>query len=206
METNEDLRVIRTRKLIKSAFLELMQTVGFERITVQSLSQKAMINRSTFYLHYSDKYDLLDSLEDEMLQGLKGIIMELPVDIIATQGLDAEQSMAVFLRVLEYIQQEREFFLLITGESGSPTFMQKMGETIKSVMREKRMTERLSVPERYMTALITGVQTSVINEWLCSGMKESPEEVALIVTGLMREVPRNLFAAANSQPRTGSLQ
>jgi len=193
MKKDEDLRVIRTRKMIRAAFLELMQTIGFDRITVNSLSKKAMINRSTFYLHYSDKYDLLDCLENDILHDIRDIIMDLPADIVATKGLDAKQPMAVFLKILEYIQQERDFFLLITSDNGSPAFMQKMSETIKSVMREKRMTEKLTVPERYMTALITGVQTSIISEWLRTGMEESPQQIAHIITRLMKDVPKNMF-------------
>jgi len=53
-----DPRVIRTRALIVQAFMDLMQTRDFSQLTVQDLSDHAMINRATFYAHFNDKYDL----------------------------------------------------------------------------------------------------------------------------------------------------
>ena len=49
---NEDLRVQRTRKLLKDAFRELFVRQDFEKITIRGLCEKAMVNRRTFYLHY----------------------------------------------------------------------------------------------------------------------------------------------------------
>lgn len=63
----DDLRVRRTRKLIREAFISLLRTKRFEKISIQEISDKAMINRATFYAHYADKQDLYDSLIDNFL-------------------------------------------------------------------------------------------------------------------------------------------
>lgn len=55
-----DKRVIRTRKLLSDAFLELMGTKEFQQITVQDITDRADINRATFYAHFIDKYALFD--------------------------------------------------------------------------------------------------------------------------------------------------
>jgi AcrR family transcriptional regulator len=55
-----DLRVRRTRKLLKSALIELTIEKGFAAVTVQDIADRAMVNRATFYRHCLDKYDLLD--------------------------------------------------------------------------------------------------------------------------------------------------
>ena len=57
----EDLRVIRTKKLIFTAFINLIQEKDYNSITVQDISDRAMINRSTFYSHFKDKQDVLRS-------------------------------------------------------------------------------------------------------------------------------------------------
>ncbi len=49
-----DLRVLRTRKTIKEAFVELMEEKGFDAITVKDITTRAGINRGTFYAHYQD--------------------------------------------------------------------------------------------------------------------------------------------------------
>ena len=60
-----DLRVKRTHHLLRQALMELMPEKGFQAITVQDIADRAMINRATFYEHFSDKYALLEySLRD----------------------------------------------------------------------------------------------------------------------------------------------
>jgi len=56
-----DPRVKRTRKLLEQAFMELMFEKGFQSITIQDVTERATVNRATFYAHFEDKYDLLDS-------------------------------------------------------------------------------------------------------------------------------------------------
>ncbi|MGL3600309.1 TetR/AcrR family transcriptional regulator, partial [Veillonella sp. ZSJB6] len=57
---HEDLRITRTKQLIKSAFLELIDEHGFEAVTVKAITERAGINRGTFYSHYVDKFDLME--------------------------------------------------------------------------------------------------------------------------------------------------
>lgn len=59
-EERLDPRVKRTRNLILNAFDELLPEKGFQSLTVQDITDKAEINRATFYAHFADKYDLLD--------------------------------------------------------------------------------------------------------------------------------------------------
>lgn len=60
MGTKTDRRILRTKKAINRAFLELFTEKEFDRITINDISVWADVNRGTFYLHYMDKYDLLD--------------------------------------------------------------------------------------------------------------------------------------------------
>lgn len=71
MDKKSDLRTIRTKESIKKALYKLAEDKSFDEISVTDITKKAMINRSTFYLHYRDKEDLLQSLCDETLHELK---------------------------------------------------------------------------------------------------------------------------------------
>ena len=62
-----DLRVVKTRKAIEQAFIRLLSQNTFDRITVQNILDEALVNRKTFYSHYSDKYELADLLIEEQL-------------------------------------------------------------------------------------------------------------------------------------------
>lgn len=67
-EKKTDLRVIKTKNLIKHTFFEMVQTIGYQRISVKELCEKALINRNTFYLHYKDKDDLIRELINEVFE------------------------------------------------------------------------------------------------------------------------------------------
>ncbi|OCA96686.1 TetR/AcrR family transcriptional regulator [Clostridium beijerinckii] len=63
-----DKRITKSRKLIQDAFLSLANKSPFENITVKDISERANVNRTTFYAHFKDKYDLLDSfISDELM-------------------------------------------------------------------------------------------------------------------------------------------
>ena len=63
-----DLRVEKTRRSIINGFLELRARKPLEKIRVRELCEKAQINKSTFYDHYRDVYDLAEQLEDEAIR------------------------------------------------------------------------------------------------------------------------------------------
>lgn len=87
-----DLRVEKTEKAIRNAFLELRAKRPLEKITVKELCQLSCIHKSTFYAHYKDVYDLSDSLEAETVAS---ILNSLP-----REGEYSVQSVEQFTRDL----------------------------------------------------------------------------------------------------------
>lgn len=81
-----DLRIEKTERGIKNAFIELRSKKPLEKITVKELCEMACINKSTFYSHYKDIYDLSDSMEDEVVRSITNsishpeYIMERPAE------------------------------------------------------------------------------------------------------------------------------
>lgn len=70
-----DLRVQRTQRNIINAFIELRTNKPIEKITIKELSERAFINKATFYTHYKDIYDLSEQLENEAIET---ILNDLP--------------------------------------------------------------------------------------------------------------------------------
>lgn len=67
-----DLRVKKTQKAIKEAFYQLKKKKKLNKISVKELSELAMINKATFYLHYNDVYDLSEKLKAELVDAIVG--------------------------------------------------------------------------------------------------------------------------------------
>ncbi len=70
MEKKEDLRVVKTRNLLYSTLIKLLEEKSFEEIKVSDICEQALINRSTFYSHYADKYELFSSYVDDLKKSL----------------------------------------------------------------------------------------------------------------------------------------
>lgn len=89
LDSNVDPRVVRTRKLISQALTELLEEKSLPEITVQEIASRATINRSTFYSHYQDKFDLFSTLMRERFrnQVLKHVPRESGVTPDKIRGL-----------------------------------------------------------------------------------------------------------------------
>ena len=63
--STQDLRVVRTRRMLRDAMIALTIQKGFDTVTINDIVGLAMVNRATFYRHYQDKYDLVESYLDD---------------------------------------------------------------------------------------------------------------------------------------------
>jgi AcrR family transcriptional regulator len=188
MENKKDLRVVRTRKMLKDAFISLLAEIGFQKITVDNLTQRAFVSRNTFYLHYTDKYEMLDRLVDEVLHNLSEFALEAPI------GESAPMMSRFVLRIIAYISENQEIFLLLSGKNGDMKFYKKLQDTIRPVITQRGFIARLRIPEDYSVALISGISTSIIGEWLASGLKETPEELSQIMGTIISVVSMGLLS------------
>ena len=92
MNNKIDLRIIKTKKILFEALVTLMEQKDFEKIKISDICDQALINRSTFYAHYEDKYDLLlamindlkNNLERELKENKEEDISKNPHKIVGT--------------------------------------------------------------------------------------------------------------------------
>src|SRR5947209_9279546 len=104
----EDLRVRRTRKLLTQALIEGTVEKGFAALTVRDITERAMVNCSTFYHHYLDKYDLLEQHLNAIYEVLEegGIIGEGWNTGIIDEGI---------IELCKQIQQFPDFYRVVLG-------------------------------------------------------------------------------------------
>ena len=65
-----------TKNDLKEALTRLLREKDFEAISVSDITKEAGVNRGTFYLHYVDKFDMMDKLIDEILQNILSLLKE----------------------------------------------------------------------------------------------------------------------------------
>lgn len=96
MKKQIDPRIIRTRKLIMDAFIELSMKKDFKDITIKDITTNATINRATFYSHFIDKFDLLDKVLSESI--MKEVIQE----VSKHELINEETIQAIFLSIIKF--------------------------------------------------------------------------------------------------------
>ncbi|MCY8235466.1 TetR/AcrR family transcriptional regulator [Priestia endophytica] len=194
-ELNTDLRVMRTKTSIRNALTELIEEKGFEAISVKDITVKANINRGTFYLHYQDKYDLMDKCQQEIMYEMSNMAKT----ILSKGVVDNEMAFSFAISMFEYLSQNADFMKAVLGPKGDLSFQIKIKEFMKKTLfkNDKQNSlikqESLLVPEDYFTSYISSAHLGVIQQWLQHGGKESPQEMARILSTMTYNGP--LFAA-----------
>ncbi|WP_414051958.1 TetR/AcrR family transcriptional regulator [Macrococcus animalis] len=173
----EDRRIRKTKKSIRNAVLELMLEKPFENITVNDIAAQADINRGTFYLHYIDKYELLEVIENEMIERIITLQQTMDINkIIQENNLFQE----MYIKKIMYIlKEDKLFFKVMLHPSLNTTFEYKFRKIIQENFERLIDLEYIQgVPFKYYFSFISSAQIGVIKQWVRTDMQESPEEIA----------------------------
>jgi AcrR family transcriptional regulator len=185
-ESTMDRRTLRTKKMIRKAFSELLQEKSFNEISITNITTKADINRGTFYLHYTDKYDLLEQLENEVISELSDYIKDtINNDIQNITSYD--KPVHFMVKIFEYIKENAMFMKVILGPKGNPVFQNKFKNFILTYLFEnveflKLIRGTMMIPEEYFISYVISAHLGVVQQWLENDAEKSPQEMSLILS------------------------
>ena len=187
-----DRRIVRTRLAIREALVELINDKGFDALTVSDLVRQANINRGTFYLHYKDKFDLLEQTETEILQEIQHIFLRTnSLQAGDFNNNDALQRLVIMM--LEYVKEHADLMDAFLGLQGNYSFITRIRRMMEENLELGALTglkrENLSVPQEYLIAYVLHAHLGVLQAWLAAGCKEPPQEIASILFRLSFDGP-----------------
>ncbi|MEZ4357733.1 MAG: TetR/AcrR family transcriptional regulator C-terminal domain-containing protein [Eubacteriales bacterium] len=176
-----DRRVKLTKQLIKESLVELMQEQPISRISVKMLCEAADINRSTFYAHYTDTYDLLRQIQCDVISEISEYISQ---SAFSEQSQLTVQAMS---HILEYAKENSKLLKVLLSENGDFNFQKDImllaqQKTINELKTMENLDKRIS--EYLQLFTITGA-LSVMEKWLKDGMQESTQEMAQMCSTLL---------------------
>lgn len=184
----ESAKVVHTKQLIKDKFIDLYINRSIDSIRIKEITDKAGINRGTFYIHYEDIYDLLGEVEDEMISALDKNISKIKELIAINSSLDTLKP--VIIQNLEYIKERSKYFKAFLGANGSPSFLKKLKNIAKTKFLDNLKTNNKSEEHGdYLIEYIVSANVGIIVYWLESGMKISADELTNLMSNTMFRGP-----------------
>lgn len=195
MSKRTDLRIQKTQLLIRNAFLDLIDEKGFTSMTVQNIADKAMIGRGTFYLHYKDKYDLMDQLIEFNLNRLSEIIQ--PSFHFSENKLNVSELRKMLILVFEYIQGEHFFFKIMLSNRDTPNFNKELTsfffEKFIAEYDKLNVVQKKEIPKGVLISYLSSSILGVIVWWLQSDMIYTPSYMAECIIDLLIEGPKSML-------------
>ena len=167
-----------TERAIMDAFFELLVEKPLDKVTVADIAQRCGINRNTFYYHYHDVYDLLESLIDSELRK----VME------ASGGAD-DLTWVSFIEAGTHFLSEHRAFVFHIYESSHHEILERYVDEVAALTVSRyidRQAEGLAVDPSDRADIVTFgtiVLEGLLNRWISDGMKD---DAAQYVTTLSR--------------------
>ncbi|WP_040949786.1 TetR/AcrR family transcriptional regulator [Gorillibacterium massiliense] len=176
-----DRRIKKTQDALKNAVLELMAEKSFDDITIQDLSDRANVSRGTIYLHYMDKYDLLDKL-------IETHINELDDRCKAAADLDFVSGSLIWT---EYFEDNYPFFSMMLASKGAPYFRSRFLDFLNAEFKDEVDVTRgknKGLNKEMLVRFVASAYVGVVEWWF---MNERPISYQALAEQLGALLERN---------------
>ena len=132
MADKVDRRVRKTKAQLRAGLARLMQKKSIKEITVKELVDEVDINRSTFYLHYSDIYQMLESVENELMDEITHVIEEYSLD-----SVENGNSYPLIERIFTILDNNKDICTALMGSNGDMVFLSRIEKMVaETVLRQ----------------------------------------------------------------------
>ena len=173
----EDLRVTKTKKLLYETLISLMEEKSFEEIKVSDICKKALINRSTFYSHYSDKYELF---------------MELSLNTNINNVNTREYFIELISILLNHIDDKKNIYYSILINNRNSIITDIILDVVSKDINSRITNDKIStnnIPTEIVSKFYLGAVMSIGIEYLESKNKYSKEDMIKYIDKL---IPSNI--------------
>ena len=179
-----DLRTTRTYLLLKNALLELLSKQSFDTIKVNNICNLAMVHRTTFYSHFSDKYELLDycvnDLESELTKNFE------PKNYSNTKEFYSD----LINHLIKYLGENKLFYRNMLNNNYTAGIIAVFHNSVIKyitdlIEKDSQAGKHFEVPPKIMAEFYSGAVTAIIIWWLKTNSKISEEDLCNYIITLI---------------------
>ena len=132
LKEKTDLRVVKTKKILFNSLLNLMKIKNFEKIKISDICEESLVNRSTFYAHYDDKYELLIDLFEERKLSLLKVFEDNE-----NKAFSKEYLMELLSILIDHIEENKEIYSAILANNRNGILIDFLIDAIEKDVSEK---------------------------------------------------------------------
>lgn len=184
----QDRRTIQTKAQITDALIQLIHEKGFNNLNVTDLTRAAGIGRGTFYIHYLDKFDLLNKIEAQLMDEIQQVLNNvIPEELSVHSNADSEVPSELLIKTLDYFYQNSKLLSALLSPDGDPYLIDKIKDMFRNLIKESFHASsddiefNPNIPRDYIMEIILDRLMSIVVYWMSKEDLESPEEIAKII-------------------------
>lgn len=178
--TNEklDRRKKYTRMVLKESLMTLLQEKQIFSITVKEICELSDINRSTFYAHYDNPFDLLEQIEQELIDDLNSFLSSYNFS-------KEDEALNMTEKLIEYFATKQKECQILLSKNSHSSFEQNIRDIAKQYIMQNRKQIGIDYEtSQYVSAFIIKGSIEVMKVWLHNNMDTSPKEIAKLIIHL----------------------
>lgn len=182
MKEKKDLRIIKTQMNLYSALTNLLKTKSFENIKVSDICSEALVNRSTFYDHYNDKYELLVDYINSEKKALEDALS------INKKNFSTKKYYIELIKiVLDHVEELKDLYHAIIINNQNSIIMNILIDVITKDVEDKVNDNKNTseVPSKIITKFYVGAVVNVCIEWLMNNNSYKKEDIIKYLTILL---------------------
>ncbi len=175
-----DRRKKYTRMVLKDSLMRLLKEKQISAITIKEICELADINRSTFYSHYANRYELLNSIEEEFIEDMVTTLSQYNFS-------KEEEALQMTEKIFKYIAAKSDVCQILLSENSDIHFQKKGMMITREFIFKNLITDRQLDQEtfEYMSMFFVSGSIHVIKSWLENGMNKTPKEMADILNNFI---------------------
>ena len=180
----ENKNALRSKRMIREAFLQLIQEKELSKVTVTDIVNRADVNRSTFYAHYPDIYGVIESFEDDVIEKMLTILSEFKYRNFFQNPLP------LLLRVNRYLEEDMELYRILITQAGSSSIFRKMSRAFIDYMeKDSDVPEKIKssaafeIRIRFFASGILGLYEN----WFLGNVPGELNDISLEVAKVIKE-------------------
>lgn len=156
-----DRRVRKTKQTLKETLINIMNYKQYRNISITELAEAADINRGTFYIHYSDIYELIQEIENDIIEKIK---------IIIHKHIHNQDYEKMVYEIIIFVKKDKKLFQNLMGENGDIGFINRIKGEMKKVFIDSNNLIPKNENERFyydnLASFIVSGGIGIFQDWL----------------------------------------